>query len=155
MPNFDEAWLRSHQAKMAAGKPLAGFTGREIRFTLARPVKLLNVTQRMHWSARRRYAKELSAEIAVLAWALIPPQPWSRATVRIERWSIKEPDKDNLYASAKCLVDCLLPRSTRHPHGLGFVVDDSPDHMDQTVVHKQAATRKQQSTTVIIEKVGE
>ena len=45
--------------------------------------------------------------------------------------------------------------SARHPHGLGFVIDDSPQHMTIEAVHRKAPTLKGQATTVTIERVDE
>ena len=151
MNTFDEAWLKAHQAKMAALKPR-----REppavIRFTLAKPLKLL-ANERMHWTALNRYGKAIGAEVARLTRDIGPMEPFERARVFIERVSIREPDRDNLYSSVKPLVDSLLEQSARHPRGLGFVVDDTPAHMMLEVVHVKAQGRASQCTTVTIERL--
>ena len=150
MSNFDEAWLRDHERKMRS-QTVATEPPRFVQFTLAKPVKLLNETLRMHWSARRRYAKALSAEIAKAQPGIL--YPMQRASVEVVRYSVQEPDFDGLVGGCKGLIDCLLVRSDRHPHGLGFIVDDSPEHLEFTARHERAATRKEQGTTVTIRRI--
>lgn len=123
-----------------------------MQFTLAKPVKLLNQTLRMHWRERGRYAKALSAEIAKAHPGL--PEPMVKASVEIVRFSVKEPDEDGLVGGCKQIVDCLLARSDRHPHGLGYIVDDSPAHLVLHVRHEKAANLKSQGTTVRIERIA-
>lgn len=122
-----------------------------MQFTLAKPVKLLNQTLRMHWSARTKYAKALSAEIAQAHLGI--PEPMDRARVEIVRYSIKEPDTDGLVGGVKILIDTLLIRSDRHPHGLGYIVDDSPAHLVLDVRHEKAANLKSQGTTIRIQRL--
>ena len=148
---FSEAWLREYEAKRRTDVPAYPSL---IRFTLAKAVKLPNVTLRMHFRARSKYAQALSSEIAKLTAHILMPAPFEHARVTIERFSIAKPDTDNLWGSVKALVDCLLPRSTRHPHGLGFVIDDSADCMVLHVEHRQVATLKAQGTTVTIEPIS-
>ncbi len=122
-----------------------------VQFTLAKPVKLLNKTLRMHWRERGRYAKALSAEIAKAHGGIA--EPMQRARVEIVRYSVKEPDQDGLLGGAKQLIDTLLVRSERHPHGLGYIVDDSPAHLVLDVRHEKAANLKSQGTTVRIQRI--
>lgn len=123
-----------------------------MQFTLAKPVKLLNQTLRMHWRERGRYAKALSAEIAKAHPGI--PEPMQKARVEITRYSVKEPDTDGLVGGAKALIDTLLVRSEQHPHGLAFLVDDSPAHLVLQVRHEKAANLKSQGTTVRIERIA-
>jgi hypothetical protein len=146
--NFSEAWYRDHLAKRA-GQPLPA-NAVVVRFTLKRPTKLLNEVLRMHWRARRNYAKALSGEIAKLVGIITPME---RASDTIERFSVKEPDFDGLVGGVKQLVDCLLIRSERHPHGLGLIRDDSPAHLDLIVRHCPVTTLKGQGTTVTLERL--
>lgn len=124
MTGFDDAWLRSYQAKRAAPPSLdPALVSAAISFTLPRPIPLLNELLRMHWSKRRKYQKALAAEVS----ALLPPlnrPPLERATVTITRYSVGVPDPDAV--TPKSLLDVLLVRSTTHPAGLGVLVDNSP-----------------------------
>lgn len=84
----------------------------------------LNEWQRMHWSKRSRAGKVIASHI----WsACRPPRtPLSRCRITVERTSTQAPDIDNLYGGLKPLLDALQPVSKRHPHGLGFIANDSP-----------------------------
>lgn len=147
---FSEAWLKEYQTKQRGTPALAKlFT---VRFTLARPTLLLNELIRMHFRLRSAYQKRLSSEIANLTRDLDIDQPLERAIVTVERFSVQEPDHDGLIGGLKPLIDCLLVRSDRHPHGLGFIVDDSPAHMTLRASHCKSPTLKGQATTVTIER---
>ena len=149
MSGFTEAWLRDYEGKRRGSAVSKLFT---IRFTMSRPTMLLNELLRLHFRQRARYAARLSSEIAQLTRDLCIDAPFARAVVSIERFSVGEPDHDGLVGGCKPLVDCLLPRSQRHPHGLGFVQDDSPAHMTLRVSHVKSPTLKGQGTTVTIER---
>ena len=146
---FSEAWLHQHQTKMAsyAAPPKAG----PIVIVLREPFLLLNVLLRMHWRARSRYAASVSAEIAAASAPREAAPPLERARVRIERHSTGIADQDGLYGGAKLVVDCLLAKSKRHPHGLGFIVDDAPDRLTLEVVGVKATARDAQRTVITIE----
>ena len=144
---FDEIWLKQHQAKVVAQTTPVD----RIQFTLAKPVKLLNQTLRMHWAARSAYSKSLAAEIARVAPLL--HEPMQKARVTVTRYSVREPDGDGLTGGCKQLIDCLIVKSKRHPHGLSYIVDDSPAHLEFEARHSKVSTLKAQGTTVIIERL--
>lgn len=146
--SWDEAWLADHLRKRQT-QPAKDV--RLIQFTLAKPLPLLNTLLRTHWARRRDMAKALSAEVYAAAQAQLPREPWQRARITIERHSLKEPDVDGL--SPKHLLDVLQPRSTRHPWGLGVIWNDDPAHLEQSIVHVKAATRKDQKTVVRLERL--
>jgi len=148
MTGFSEAWLREYQAKRAA--TVAAPPPATIEFTLCRPTLLLNQTQRMHWRALSKYQASLSSEIARQVPDIPGRQPFQRAVVTILRFSVQEPDEDNLIGGTKSLVDCLLVRSTRHRHGLGFLVDDAPANLIRVIRHVHCAKRNEQRTVVHI-----
>lgn len=149
MSGFTEQWLREHQLKRhRESLPQLDL----VQFTLAKPVKLLNETIRMHWRERSRYSKKLAAEIAATHPGI--GEPMAKARVEIVRYSVREPDQDGLMGGVKQLVDCLLVRSTRHPHGLGYIVDDSPAHLVLEARHEKAPTLKAQGTTVTITRIA-
>jgi hypothetical protein len=150
MAGFDEAWLRDYIQRRAAVAPVAPCQS-TIKLKLARPTILLNPLLRMHWRARRMLAASISAE---LARQLSPNhQPFERARVTITRYSIKECDEDNL-RGCKIAIDCLLPYSARHPHGLGLVRDDDRAHMEQVMISVVVATMREQRTEIVIEPLG-
>lgn len=151
MAGFDEAWLRDYNSRRAAQSTKVGPTTAPIALRLSRPTVLLNVLLRMHWRARRTLAASISSELArQLPLGLAP---FDRACVTITRYSVQEPDYDGAVGGAKLLIDCLLPLSRRHPHGLGLVLDDSPDHMKQHVVTVVVATHREQRTEILIERL--
>jgi hypothetical protein len=89
----------------------------------------INTARPMHFGAKARLRKDL-------AWWFRgqhkpPPEPWEKARIHITRFSSSKPDYGNLVESAKPLIDVLQPNSKRHPQGLGFIVDDSPDHLEE------------------------
>ena len=148
MNGFTEAWLREHQARLLRDN---AFGQDIVQFTLEKPVKLLNEVLRMHWTERRRYAKALAAQIAQRHKGIILPM--QQAAVTVTRYSVREPDHDGLIGGCKLLIDCLLMRSDKHPHGMGYIVDDSPKHLTFKAIHVKAETLKAQGTTVRIERL--
>lgn len=149
MSQWSEAWLREYEAKRRAGVAVPDRTS--ISFTLNRPTPLLNVWVRMHWRARGKYQRSLSAEIASKVPNLPGRQPFERAHMTVSRFSVGvEPDEDGLVGGTKPLRDCLLIRSARHPDGLGILVDDSPAHLTVSVKAIRCRTRKEQRTEVVI-----
>ncbi|MCQ8240547.1 hypothetical protein [Rhizosaccharibacter radicis] len=135
-----------------------------ITFTLSAPFPLLNQLLRMHHTARKRAKRRLMHEIADLTRGARPAQPFQQAHVLIERHSAGRPDTDGLYAGAKDLIDCLTTPAllrarrpggrdgVRNAMGLGFVVDDGPQHMVLEVRHVPAP-RDRQRTVVTIEEI--
>lgn len=141
-------------------------TGRVIRFDLATPTPLLNVTLRQHWAKRRRKDKGLAwqVKVAILEGKqAIPPVPFQRARVTIIRRSLGTPDRDGLVGGVKGLVDCLLhPGPVRmvdgkprclHPTGLGIVQDDGPDRLELVVKAERVRSKAEQGTSVTIEEL--
>lgn len=147
---FNAAWLKEYQARNVGPVELPDVIG----FTLERPTRLLNELLRMHHIERTSYRESLSAQIAAATGHLpMNIEPMQRARVTITRYSVKLPDWDGLYGSAKPLVDCLLVRSAKHPSGLGFLVDDSPAHLDLIVRSERVPQRSKQRTVVLIERL--
>lgn len=180
MAGFSEAWLRQYQSQMEArksnttatvigagaqlkatkigqkpgaemgiGSPVRS-TLTEIAFTLSKPTPLLNVTQRQHWKERRRGHAAMSAEIARLVPHLPGRRPFERAVLTITRYSVRTPDEDGFRGGAKGFTDCLLVRSARHPNGLGFIVDDAPNHLTTHATSVLVHTYREQRTEVLI-----
>jgi len=118
------------------------------QFVIAEPSVLLNKWQRMHWAARSRYT--IRWEWLVLnAIKRKPTKPLDVAWVHVERGSYGiPPDPDGLVGGLKPLLDILtLPRASKK-HGLGLIVDDSPDHLKRLTAHS-IKTRKGEGYTKI------
>lgn len=97
----------------------------------------LNETSRMaHYSIKRvkqLWLKHLHNIMMVKGYR--PKEPFKKAHIDIVRYSNKEPDYDNMVGGCKYLIDLFTtPQLQEHGHvknkyGLGFIVDDSPEHL--------------------------
>lgn len=158
MAGFDEAWLASYKQKRASQstpKPAAHAPAQvidTITLTLRRPSITLNQLMRLHWSCRGKVASALSDELARQLPHDMTGFPMQKAKVTLTRYSVQVIDDDNL-RGAKLLIDCLLPNSGKHPHGLGLVIDDDPSHMLQTMQSVVVRKLKDQRTEIVIERV--
>ena len=130
---------------------------REITFTLAAPLQLPNRKQNLDWrikGAMTKKARELLAwEIRAAIAGQIPAAPFEYASVKVFRHGLREPDLDNLFASAKDLLDVLQPmrdKRPRRPFGLGIIVDDKPSRCKFEIAHVKAKHRTDQKTVVVI-----
>ena len=83
-------------------------------------VPSLNIIMRLHWTSRRKLSQRWQWNILAARPAVFKNYPLSR--VHITRRSKKLLDADNLYGSAKIVVDAL--KTAR------LIVDDSPRHME-------------------------
>ena len=98
-----------------------------VRFELTALTPLLNVTQRQHWTRRRRQILAVAWHVKLALGEQRPDAPFPRARLRIERHSVGLPDYDGMVGGFKALIDCLLPfHSTRRRYGLGVIADDNP-----------------------------
>ena len=101
----------------------------------------LNDWLRMHWRKRGRASRDIS--MAVIFACRPPRVPLKYCRITIRRESTQEPDRDGLVGGVKPLLDALQPFSKRHPHGLGFIVDDSPRCvLDLVVIHVPGKGRR-------------
>lgn len=115
----------------------------------------LNRSLRQHWRERLRGTREMAWHVrAALGRRGAPPAPFERARVMIERRTAgTQPDHDGLVGGIKGLLDCLLPfHEKRRPYGLGFVRDDSPQHLD-LVVRGVRVARAEAGMFVSIEEI--
>lgn len=119
---------------------------RELAFVLPFALPSLNVRDRAHWTARRRQKIDMSWAIIGLTQGQRPPQPWWRSRVHVERRSAGMLDIDNLYASAKDLLDSLIK--------VGIIVDDAPDFLTLEITQART-TRGNGSTHVRVESLDE
>lgn len=132
---------------------------REITFTLRKPLKLPNRRslgsnwQAAH-AARAAERRILSAEIISQLVGIRPEQPFSYANILVERVGIRAPDFDNLYASAKALLDCLQPCTDRRKYGIGVIAGDDPARLELAVKHVQAKKLCDQCTRVTIRELA-
>lgn len=113
----------------------------------------LNVALRQHWRKRGQSTRALAWAVrAAVGAAGLPAAPILRARVAIERHSAgTAPDHDGLVGGCKGLIDCLLPfHEKRRPYGLGFITDDSPQHLE-LVVHAKRVRRADVGMLVLIE----
>lgn len=109
-----------------------------------------NELLRMHWGKKARIQKDLVKRI----WATPGRAQWMsahegevRCRVEIVRQTTgsKEPDPDNLVASAKLIMDALVEND--------LLIDDDPFHVDLEVTWKRVKTKKEQGTSVSIEPI--
>ena len=112
---------------------------REIAFALPFALDSLNKRLRQHWSARVGSDRNLAQEIMVALGGPrhYPRPPFNRARITIVRCGIQLLDPDGLPAAQKPLIDTLCVASTRHPVGLGIIVDDSARHIELVVTQQR------------------
>jgi hypothetical protein len=92
------------------------------RFVLpARLAPTLNVYSRMHWARRSKLKKECLTRMLAQAGGFATKPLEGKPEVHVIRWTTSQPDKDAAYS--KVPLDCLKVKG-----GLGFLVDDSPEH---------------------------
>ncbi len=126
-----------------------------IEFTLGFALPSLNVRDRQHWAVRYRAKWGLSRSVMVAIGGprYLPRVPLLHARVTVTRHG-RAMDIDNLYASAKPLMDVLCVASKTHPAGLGFIVDDAPSCLE-LIVRQEHARPKEAKTVVRIETIPE
>ncbi|GBR65893.1 hypothetical protein [Gluconobacter wancherniae] len=136
---------------------------RTISFTLPAPFPLVNrTTGYSHFTAARQ-KNQMQRQVAAAAYHLRPSLPFERAHVLIERHSVGTPDTDNLWGSAKRLLDCLTTpallnvrkegarQRTKNKRGLGFIVDDAPRHLTLEVRGVKCRLCEQKTVVTITE----
>jgi len=111
---------------------------------------LLNETLRTHFRKRRNQNKALAWMLRCAYPGPLPPIPLPRSVVQVVRRSIGSPDQDGLVGGFKSLLDCLQPVSARHPHGLGFIADDSQAALTLIPVAERVRTRAAVGMTIRI-----
>ena len=152
MKGFDESWLRDYQRRQAQHTAPEPPQNGDYSFHLKKPLLLPNRKKTLHWAKQSQLIHALSQEVShVIGQG--PPQPLSKAHVRVFRYGIQEPDHDNLTASLKWLLDVLQPRSHRHPYGLGIIAGDDPEHLTSEIHHIQVKARSEQKTAVMIREI--
>ncbi|MGO2959289.1 MAG: hypothetical protein ACTIDN_09670 [Acetobacter sp.] len=134
-----------------------------IRFELPFAYSLPNKTNGQHYFAATRDKNAMHRAVAAASVGLRPPEPFQRARVEIERHGVRAPDPDNLTGGAKRLIDCLTtPRllnvrtegarqRVKNKRGLGFIIDDGPEHIVLNVRHVPARLCAQKTVMTITE----
>lgn len=139
---------------------------REITFTLPDPFPLLN-----HSIGQSRFAltgmrRKMARSVAMASAGQRLPEPFSKAHVIIERYSVGTPDNDGLQGGAKFLIDSLTTprlldqkkpnarRVVRNKRGLGFIVDDAPQYAEIEVIGVKCKRDEQRTVVTIREVVG-
>lgn len=100
-----------------------------------------------HWSARRRHDSRWKQLVALETRGKCPGEPLERALVVCTRYSCASPapDRDNLVASFKPLIDSLQ----------GTVIEnDSPEHMTAEY-HWENCPRGKGRVVMEVSEVGE
>ena len=112
------------------------------------PFLLLNKLQRMHWSDRKKYHQRLY-------WLLrqqitSPPRtPLLRCRIHVTRGNPPPlPDLDGLYGGVKPLLDCLVVKTKANPLGMGFIMDDNQNVIEELKV-ESVKTRRCEGFTEI------
>ena len=132
---------------------------RAITFILNKPAPSLNELLRMdrrHWSVRRKFKKQLAAEVLMAlreAGHGLPASPMRRVRLTVERGSAGTLDDDNLTGGLKELVDVLVWPTRRNPHGLGLIVDDNRECIVERDYQQAKAPPKKGFTRVCIEEL--
>jgi hypothetical protein len=123
-------------------------------FRLPEPTVLLNVWQRLHWAEKKKYMTKLGWMVRA-AVPTLPAKPLQRAWIHVERHNPKPfPDYDGLIGGLKPLLDVLTCPRLRHPHGLGFIVDDSQQFLERLTAESKPASRGKGLTIVRIYRPG-
>ena len=100
-----------------------------------------------HWSARRRHDSRWKQLVALEARGHWPKEPLERASLVCTRFSCarSSPDRDNLVASFKPLIDALQ----------GVVIkNDSPEHMTAEY-HWEKCHRGEGRVVIEVSEVGD
>lgn len=100
-----------------------------------------NQLNNYHWRKQRRHMKKIAQSFLLAAYATNgPDQPLRYSQIAIVSYRKRLLDYDNLVAGAKAYVDALmLPQAKmlrsgqiRSKPGIGWIYDDSPDHVRVT-----------------------
>lgn len=108
---------------------------RQIAMTFSLALNMLsgNILKRMKPYQYRQYRDKIQSDVLSALWDLPIVQKYKKAEIVITRFGPKSLDTDNLYFSAKPLVDCLK--------NIAIIPDDSPDvltlkvQQEKSIVH--------------------
>lgn len=129
-----------------------------LTFCLQRPLTLPNkrgiAATRKHGAATlRQERQDLAWEIAAALSGVRPAKPIKYARVQVFRHSVGTPDRDNLFAACKALLDVLQPSTARRLYGLGIIENDCPSRCELRVFDIKAPRRNEQFTRVMITEI--
>lgn len=134
-----------------------------IRFEIPFAYALPNRTLHQHWGVATKAKHKMQRAVMAAAAGQVPSEPIQRAHILIERHGVRAPDPDNLIGGAKRLIDCLTTpkllnvrtpgahQRLKNKRGLGFVVDDGPEHVVLDVRHVPARLYAQKTVVTITE----
>lgn len=100
----------------------------------------------MHWATRSRWTTAWKEEVA---WAiyynkkLLPKFPVDKLKFKIVYRTVFLMDQDNLYGSAKPLIDGIKES--------GLILDDSPDHVTYEVIQIKVGNKDKQGVEIIFD----
>jgi hypothetical protein len=103
-----------------------------------------------HWIEKLQNDVMISMAMQYGSWVYAP---YAHAWIVIERVSAasREPDHDNLSASAKELVDVLQPmHPTIRPYGLGIIAGDHPQVLHRCIKWRRPQVNENQHTFVTV-----
>ena len=100
-----------------------------------------------HWTARRRHDSRWKQLVGLEARGKLPGEPLAKAFLSCTRYSAarSSPDRDNLVASFKPLIDALQGT---------VLIDDSPEHMTAQY-HWEKCPRGEGRVVIEVSEVGE
>ena len=118
----------------------------------------LNQTKRMNrWtlaSIKKRWSKAIKMECIRKKYTI--KDPFEKAKITIKRYSVRQPDYDNMVGGAKEFIDLFTtPTMQANGHiknkfGHGFIIDDSPQHL-KTCYEWTKSNLCDQKTIIVIE----
>ena len=123
-----------------------------IRFELPFAIETLNPLMRRKNRRSHRSRDQLAWHVLHALGRQRPPAPLGRCHMRVERYSVGDPDPDNLIT--KNLLDILQPMSKRHPAGLGVISGDSKEWITREIIAVRVRRRAEQKTIVTIEEIS-
>ena len=107
--------------------------------------ELPNRLQRKHWSRIQGHRTLWHWRVRSAVARKGPGKPLDYAMVTMVRHSTRRPDRDNLWASWKPVLDGLVQ--------CGVLIDDDDDHVDFHGGGWEPAKRKQQRVTIEVREV--
>ena len=108
-----------------------------VEFCLPYATQSLNAFMRQHWRTKRRHAKAVKQDVAMLTVKQRPARPFNVAVVHIERESAGTLDFDNLAGGCKPILDAL--------QACGIIRDDTIDAV--RVQYRQRKGKRGQGKT--------
>lgn len=133
--------------------------GYSIRFEIPWVPELPNVLRRKHWRKQHRHLRTWRVLVKYAVGRRRPIAPLLKARVIIEFWRKREPDPDNLVASAKPILDALQPPRDNGwgvpTVGASIITDDRSENFEggraEVIYHKCARGEKPHCVVTVTE----